>query len=91
MDSTGGVRGIHQTLSVKAIATFQSQSEKRLEKQIRFLSQDPSHRSLHIHKLNDEWEFYVDVHHRCFFHQEGDVYTLLTVGTHRLVDRYKKR
>jgi len=64
---------------------------KKDQKQIRFLSQDPRHRSLHIHKLNDEWEFYIDVHYRCFFHQEGDVYTLLTVGTHRLVDRYKKR
>ena len=57
---------------------------KKVQKQIRFLSQDPSHRSLHIHKLNDEWEFYVNVHYRCFFHQKGIVYTLLAVGTHRL-------
>jgi mRNA-degrading endonuclease RelE of RelBE toxin-antitoxin system len=64
---------------------------KKVQKQIRFLSEDPTHRSLHIHKLNDEWEFYVDVHYRCFFHQKGSVYTLLAVGTHRLVDRYKKR
>jgi hypothetical protein len=31
------------------------------------------------------------VHYRCFFHQKGNVYTLLAVGTHRLVDRYRKR
>jgi mRNA-degrading endonuclease RelE of RelBE toxin-antitoxin system len=65
--------------------------QKKVQKQIGFLFQDPSYRSLHIHKLNDEWEFYVDVHYRCFFHRKGDVYTLLTVGTHRLVDRYRKR
>jgi mRNA-degrading endonuclease RelE of RelBE toxin-antitoxin system len=65
--------------------------QKKVQKQLRFLSNDPSHRSLHIHKLNDESEFYVDVHYRCFFQQKGNVYTLLTVGTHRLVDRYKKR
>ena len=65
--------------------------QKKVQKQLRFLSRDPSHRSLHIHKLNDEWEFYVDVHYRCFFHQKGNVYTLLAVGTHRLADRYRKR
>lgn len=65
--------------------------QKKVQKQLRFLSHDPSHRSLHIHKLNDEWEFYVDVHYRCFFFQKGNVYTLLAVGTHRLVDRYRKR
>jgi len=65
--------------------------QKKVKKQLRFLSHDPSHHSVHIHKLNDEWEFYVDVHYRCFFHQKGNVYTLLTVGTHRLVDRYRKR
>ncbi len=37
--------------------------QKKVQKQLRFLSHDPSHRSLHIRKLNDEWEFYVDVHY----------------------------
>jgi len=64
--------------------------QKKVQKQLRFLSHDPSHRSLRIHKLNGEWEFYVDVHYRCFFRQRGDVYILLTVGTHRLVDRYRR-
>jgi len=52
--------------------------QKKIQKQLRFLSTDPSHRSLHIHKLNAEGDFYVDVHYRCFFHQKGNVYTLLT-------------
>ena len=64
---------------------------KKVQKQLRFLSHDPSHRSLHIHKLNDESEFYVDIHYRCFFQQKGNIYILLAVGTHRLVDRYRKR
>ena len=65
--------------------------QKKVQKQIRFLSRNPSHRSLHIHKLDGEREFYVDVHYRCFFQQKGNVYTLLAVGTHKLVDRYRKR
>lgn len=65
--------------------------QKKVQKQLRFLSRDPSHRSLRVHRLNDEWEFYVDVHYRCFFHQKGNIYTLLAIGTHRLVDRYRKR
>ncbi len=65
--------------------------QAKVQKQLRFLAQNPQHRSLHIHKLNGEWEFYVDVHYRCFFHRHGNVYTLLTVGTHKLVDRYRKR
>lgn len=65
--------------------------QTKVEKQLRFLSRDPRHPSLHIHKLNDEWEFYVDIHYRCFFRQKGNVFTLLTVGTHRVVDRYRRR
>ena len=65
--------------------------QKKVQKQLRFLSRDPGHPSLHIHKLNDEWEFYVDIHYRCFFRQKGSIYTLLTVGTHKVVDRYRPR
>lgn len=65
--------------------------QAKVQKQLRFLTQNPRHRSLHIHKLNGEWEFYIDIHYRCFFNQRGNVYTLLTVGTHKLVDRYRKR
>lgn len=63
--------------------------KKKVKKQLRFLSSNPAHPSLQIHKLNGEWEFYVDIHYRCFFLREGSKFTLLTVGIHRIVDRYK--
>lgn len=63
--------------------------KKKVKKQLRFLSSNPAHPSLRIHKLNGEWEFYVDIHYRCFFLREGSRFTLLTVGIHRIVDRYK--
>ncbi|MBI4827145.1 MAG: hypothetical protein HY807_12120 [Nitrospirae bacterium] len=63
--------------------------KKRVKKQLRFLSSNPAHPSLKIHKLNGEWEFYVDIHYRCFFLREGSKFALLTVGIHRIVDRYK--
>ena len=63
---------------------------KKFQKQVRFLQDNPKHPSLRIHRLNGEWEFYVDMHYRCFFHQQGNTYTLLSIGNHRLVDRYKR-
>lgn len=65
--------------------------QKKLKKQLRFLESNPNHPSLKIHKLNKEWEFYVDIHYRCFFHKAGNEYILLTIGSHKIVDRYKPK
>lgn len=62
--------------------------KKKIRKQLRFLQSNPSHPSPKIHKLNGEWEFYVDIHYRCFFLREGNRFILLTVGSHKIVDRY---
>jgi mRNA-degrading endonuclease RelE of RelBE toxin-antitoxin system len=40
--------------------------QKKFDKQLRFLASNPQHPSLKIHRLNGEWEFYVDIHYRCF-------------------------
>jgi len=64
--------------------------KKKVKKQLAFLRENPKHPSLRIHKLNDEWEFYVDIHYRCIFEQKGNVYILLVVGTHKIVDRYQR-
>lgn len=63
--------------------------QDKLKKQLQFLKENPKHPSLRIHRLNDEWEFYVDIHYRCFFYMEENKYILLTIGTHRIVDRYR--
>ncbi len=63
---------------------------KKVKKQLKFLEMNPKHPSLRIHRLDGEWEFYVDMGYRCLFHKEGNKYILLTVGTHRIVDRYRK-
>lgn len=63
--------------------------KKKVKKQLIFLGSNPAHPSLKIHRLNDEWEFYVDIHYRCFFLREARRFTLLTVGSHKIVDRYK--
>lgn len=31
--------------------------QKKVDKQLRFLSHNPKHQSLRIHKMNNEWEF----------------------------------
>ncbi|TAN44357.1 MAG: cytotoxin [Nitrospirae bacterium] len=62
--------------------------KRKVKKQLNFLSSNPAHPSLRIHKLNGEWEFYVDIHYRCFFLREGNMFKLLTVGIHKIVDRY---
>ncbi len=63
--------------------------KKKFDKQLKFLATNPRHPSLKMHRLNGEWEFYVDIHYRCFFHREGNRFTLLTIGSHRIVDRYR--
>lgn len=74
----------------KAYTELPVDIKKKVKKQLRFLGSNPVHPSLKIHRLNDEWEFYVDIHYRCFFLREGGRVTLLTVGSHKIVDRYKK-
>jgi mRNA-degrading endonuclease RelE of RelBE toxin-antitoxin system len=65
--------------------------KKKFKKQISLLTENPKHPSLRIHKLegSDFWEFYVDDFYRCVFQQEGSIYKLYFVGTHKLIDRFK--
>ena len=65
--------------------------QKKLKKQLKFFAENPKHPSLKTHRLNDDWEFYVDIFYRCFFQREGNKIYLLTIGTHKIVDRYKKK
>ncbi len=65
------------------------QIKKKFEKQLRFLVSNPKHPSLKIHKLNGDWEFYVDIRYRCFFQRSHNKFVLLNIGSHKIVDRYK--
>ena len=62
--------------------------QKKVKKQLLLFANNPQHPSLHIHRLNGEWEFYVDIHYRCLFYRNGNNVTLLTIGSHKIVDRY---
>ena len=64
--------------------------KKKFKKQLTYMKENPRHNSLQIHKLEgaDFWEFYVDKGHRCVFKQEGNVYKLYYVGTHKLIDGF---
>jgi len=65
--------------------------KKKFKKQIALLKDNPKHPSLKIHKLegSEFREFYVDDFYRCVFQQQGNIYKLYFVGTHKLVDRFK--
>lgn len=60
--------------------------QRKVDKQLKLLADNPRHSSLRMHKMNDEWEFYVDMYYRCIFQHEGNVYILLTVGGHKIVE-----
>jgi mRNA-degrading endonuclease RelE of RelBE toxin-antitoxin system len=64
--------------------------QKKFQKQLSYLKQDPKHKSLQIHRLqgSEFWEFRVDKGYRCVFKQEGNRYRLYFVGTHQLIDRF---
>lgn len=74
----------------KAYQKLPDKIKKKVKKQLGFLKSNPKHPSLKIHRLNDEWEFYIDIHYRCIFQMESGKYIFLTVSTHKIVDRYKK-
>ena len=65
--------------------------KKKFRKQIALLKENPKHQSLKIHRLEGSqfWEFYVDDFYHCVFRQDGNVYRLYFVGTHKLIDRFK--
>jgi mRNA-degrading endonuclease RelE of RelBE toxin-antitoxin system len=65
--------------------------KKKFRKQISLLKENPKQQSLKIHRLEGShfWEFYVDDFYRCVFRQDGNVYRLYFVGTHKLIDRFK--
>jgi mRNA-degrading endonuclease RelE of RelBE toxin-antitoxin system len=65
--------------------------KKKFKKQISLLRDNPKHPSLKVHKLegSDFREFYVDDFYRCIFQQEGNIYKLYFVGTHKLIDRFR--
>ncbi len=62
--------------------------QRKFDKQVRFLARNPRHTSLQIHRIRDHWEFYVDIHYRCIFRGDGNVYILKHVGGHKIVDRF---
>lgn len=64
--------------------------KKNFKKQLTCLKGNPKHNSLQMHKLEgtDFWEFYVDKGYRCVFKQEGHVFKLYFIGTHKLIDNF---
>ncbi len=66
---------------------------KKFKKQLRFLAENPCHPSLQIHRIRGTGyrEFYVDAEYRCVFRQEGNVYYLLAVGRHQVVDEFSRK
>jgi mRNA-degrading endonuclease RelE of RelBE toxin-antitoxin system len=84
MDKEAKIRATEEFL--KGYRNLPKAIQRKVDKQLRFLVDNPKHPSLRIHKMNDEWEFYVDIHYRCIFQREGNVYILLTVGEHKIVE-----
>lgn len=85
MDEKAKIRATEEFL--KRYRRLPKRIQKKVDKQLKFLATNPAHPSLKIHRLNDEWEFYVDIHYRGIFLREGNMYTFLTVGVHKMVER----
>ena len=65
-------------------------TKQKFKKQIKFLSENPKHPSLKIHKIKSQtelWEFYVDRYYRCLFTKKANKYLLKWVGTHKTINR----
>jgi mRNA-degrading endonuclease YafQ of YafQ-DinJ toxin-antitoxin module len=63
----------------KKYQSMPKEMQRKIDKQLKLLKTNPAHPSLKIHKLNDDWEFYVDIHYRCIFSIEKNTYKLKTL------------
>lgn len=68
--------------------------QKKVDKQLRFLANNPSHPSLQLHLLERTdgiWEGYIDNSYRFTFEIMEDCYYLRIVGTHKIINLEEKR
>ena len=78
----------------KDYQAFPKPIQKKFKKQLRFLTENPRHPSLRIHRIrgsSDYWEFYIDAAYRCVFRREGNVYYLIAAGPHKVIDEFARK
>lgn len=77
---------------LRKIKQKDSQLTKRIEKQLKFFSENPKHPSLRIHKLagelNDLWSISITESIRLTYIQDGEIAYFIKIGKHEEV--YKK-
>lgn len=64
--------------------------QRRAEKQLRFLAQNPHHPSLQSKKMADPrniWEGRITKSYRFTFQIEGDIYILRRIGPHDILSK----
>jgi mRNA-degrading endonuclease YafQ of YafQ-DinJ toxin-antitoxin module len=63
--------------------------QKQAKKSLRFLSENPRHPSLQVHRVNGTpfWEAYVNKDIRMVFEQNGDSLVLIAIGHHDILRR----
>lgn len=62
--------------------------KEKVDKQLEFLIENPSHTSLNLHPIRGTkgiWEGYIDYHYRFTLEIDGDFYVLRKVGTHDII------
>lgn len=67
-----------------------SDIQKRADKQLRLLLENPQHGSLRLHKMEGSanmWEISVTMSYRIIFEIKGDEYILRRIGPHDILYR----
>lgn len=64
--------------------------QKQGAKALRFLAENPKHRSLQVHKMEgtDFWEAYVNDDIRIIFEHNGDTFVLRAIGHHDILRKW---
>lgn len=73
----------------KAYLKLPKEIKRKCKQKLGFFAQDPSHPSLNLHRINGLWELYIDIKYRCILRKEGNIYYLIAVGGHEIVDRFR--
>lgn len=76
---------------LQAIRRNNKRFHKKIVKQLRILQEDPSHKSLRLHKINRKkgeniWSISIDEGYRMLYQENGRIY-FFDIGTHDEVYR----
>lgn len=85
---------IFSEVALKALKKLTAPMQKTVARKINLLVNDPTHRSLKVHRLSSSlvrWECYISEFMRLIFEIQDGTLTIYELGGHKIIDDFYKR